>query len=75
VWFGVDRIRKYGADPFGIVSVSLGGTAMLVGLPLTIIGIVRYATEPKEPKEKETDDKKATSFRFTPTADGFAIHF
>ena len=74
VAFGVDRIRDYGADPFGIVSVSLGGTAMLVGLPITIVGIVRYATEPKE-VEAEKDDKKKTGIRFAPTANGFALHF
>ncbi len=76
LWFGIDRIRDYGKDPFGIVSVSLGGTAMLVGLPLTIVGIVRYAQEPKEAdKEKEEKDTKSTGFQFAPTANGFAIHF
>lgn len=76
VWFGVDRIRDYGADAFGIVSVSLGGAAMLTGLPLTIVGIVRYAREPKEvDPEKEKKDSKSTGFQFAPTANGFAIHF
>lgn len=73
VAFGVERIRNYGADPFGIVSVSLGGTAMLIGLPITIVGIVRYATEPKE--EDKTKNSKSTGIRFEPTADGFAVHF
>ncbi|HRI64833.1 MAG TPA: hypothetical protein PK156_11345 [Polyangium sp.] len=72
VAFGVDRIRDYGTDPFGIVSVSLGGTAMLAGLPITIVGIVRYATEPKE---VEKDGKEKTGIRFMPTANGFALHF
>lgn len=76
VAFGVDRIRHYGADPFGIVSVSLGGTAMLVGLPITIVGIVRYATEPKEKDaDEDTKSSKSTGFQFAPTTDGFAIHF
>lgn len=73
VGFGVERIRKYGRDPFGIVSVSLGGTAMLVGLPITIVGIVRYAMEPKEAEASK--DPKSTGIRFAPTADGFAVHF
>lgn len=74
--FGVDRIRDYGKDPLGIVATSLGGTAMLVGLPLTIVGIVKYATFPKPPeKEKETKDAKDTGYRFEPTANGFAIRF
>lgn len=76
LWFGIDRIRHYDKDALGIVSVSLGGTAMLVGLPLTIVGIVRYAQEPKEAdKEKEKKDTKSTGFQFAPTANGFAIHF
>lgn len=76
VGFGVDRIRRYGADPFGIVSVSLGGAAMLAGLPITIVGIVRYAQEPKEvDEEQEKKDTKSTGFQFAPTANGFAIHF
>jgi hypothetical protein len=76
VAFGAERIRNYGKDPLGIVSVSIGGTAMLIGLPLTIIGIVRYAKEPSKPdNEKKSTDSKATSFRFAPTADGFAVHF
>jgi len=75
VAFGVERIRKYGSDPFGIVSVSLGGTAMLIGLPLTIIGIVRTAQEASAREEKKTDDSKSTGIRFAPTADGFAVHF
>lgn len=75
VGFGVERIRDKGKDPFGIVSVALGGTAMLIGLPLTIVGIVRYANEPKE-VDKDKDAKKSdTGIRFAPTADGFALHF
>lgn len=77
VAFGVERIRNYGKDPFGIVSVSLGGTAMLIGLPITIVGIVRYANEPKETddEKKDTKDSKSTGIRFVPTANGFAVHF
>jgi hypothetical protein len=75
VGFGVERIREYGKDPFGIVSVSLGGTAMLIGLPITIVGIVRYANEPKEVEKQKDAEEGTTVISFEPTADGFALRF
>jgi hypothetical protein len=74
--WGIDILRHKGKDPAGIVMTSLGGTAMLVGLPLTIVGIVFVATRPSpnadKPPEERKDDAKV---RFVPTADGFALSF
>ncbi|MDI1448109.1 hypothetical protein [Polyangium sp. 6x1] len=74
--WGIDRVRDKGKDPLGIVLISTGGTAMLVGLPLTIVGIVFVATRSSSPdKPTSAARKDETKVRFQPTADGFALSF
>ncbi|TKD02480.1 hypothetical protein [Polyangium fumosum] len=74
--WGIDRVRDKGKDPLGIVLISTGGTAMLVGLPLTIVGIVFVATRSSSPdKPTSAARKDENKVRFMPTADGFALSF
>ncbi|MDI3286946.1 hypothetical protein [Polyangium sp. 15x6] len=74
--WGIDRVRDKGNDPLGIVLISTGGTAMLVGLPLTIVGIVFMATRPSSSdKPMSAARKDESKVRFLPTADGFALSF
>ncbi|MDI1483074.1 hypothetical protein [Polyangium sp. y55x31] len=74
--WGIDRVRDKGNDPLGIVLISTGGTAMLVGLPLTIVGIVFVATRPSNPDKLSAETRKDESkVRFMPTPDGFALSF
>jgi hypothetical protein len=44
-------------------------------LPITIVGIVRYANEPKEVEKEKDAEEGTTVISFEPTADGFALRF
>ena len=66
---GLERLRSTRNDPLGIVMIATGGTAMVVGIPLTIVGIVFLATRGLPP------DSSSMPFTITPTASGLALSF
>jgi hypothetical protein len=72
IW-GIERVRTKSNDALGIVMISTGGVAMAVGLPLTIVGIVYYATRPKE--QDRAQQPRKSQIEIAPTPTGLAIHF